>query len=693
MMMISHDLSVLGRHLRPDRGDVRRPGGRAGAGRPGVHRPAAPVRRARSSASFPRIGDPAARYAPSGPAGRPARPARAAAGLLVRARAARWRSTQCRRGRAAARAARRPAATPPASGSVSADDRRVEPRHGALSLEAARRRGRVHQPRSGDGRATALDGADLDRRAPARSWRWWGSRARARPPWPAPCIGLEPPTARRGARRRRAADATARGRCKAFRRRVQMILQDPAGALNPRHTRLRVGRRGAAAAQAGPAPTRTGRTEEQLVADALSSAGLRPPERLFLRYPHELSGGQRQRVLIAGALALQPRPADRRRAGLQPRRLDPRRDPGAAAQAARRARAGRARGDPRPRPGLEHRRPDRRDVPRPDRRGRPDRGGAGRAAAPLHAGAAVGGARRSSGSSRSCSTGEIPDPTRIPHGLPVPPALPGAGRRPGRGGRGRRRLPVARRCDGAARRARGTGAACHLVAARGGGRHEPGHERGPGRARRPRCPREMYVDPDALAARARRGCCSASGSASAGSTTSGSTEPRPGRGRRRAWASRCVVTSDDGGAPARGVQRLPAPRLAAVPARARARRPCCDAAGALRCPYHSWTYALDGRLLRAPHTELTEDERAGVLAAPGRRRGAGRASSSSTSTPDAAGRCAESVGRGPVGRLAQLRDGRAGDRAGAAPTTWPPTTRCSPRTTTSATTAARCTPS
>jgi Rieske 2Fe-2S family protein len=30
-------------------------------------------------------------------------------------------------------------------------------------------------------------------------------------------------------------------------------------------------------------------------------------------------------------------------------------------------------------------------------------------------------------------------------------------------------------------------------------------------------------------------------------------------------------------------------------------------AGALRCPYHSWTYALDGSLLHAPHTEDVDD--------------------------------------------------------------------------------------
>ncbi|MGD9958962.1 ABC transporter ATP-binding protein [Nocardioides sp.] len=86
---------------------------------------------------------------------------------------------------------------------------------------------------------------------------------------------------------------------KAFRRRVQMVLQDPAGALNPRHTVYE-------SVAEGLRLHGVSGSETELVAAALSSAGLRPPEALFLRYPHELSGGQRQRVLIAGALALEP---------------------------------------------------------------------------------------------------------------------------------------------------------------------------------------------------------------------------------------------------------------------------------------------------------------------------------------------------------------------------------------------------
>ncbi len=90
-----------------------------------------------------------------------------------------------------------------------------------------------------------------------------------------------------------------------FRSQVQMVLQDAAGSLNPRQTvyesvaeGIRLHRRVATDAE--------DRNEVDLVSAALAEAGLRPPERIFLRYPHELSGGQKQRVLIAGALALRP---------------------------------------------------------------------------------------------------------------------------------------------------------------------------------------------------------------------------------------------------------------------------------------------------------------------------------------------------------------------------------------------------
>ena len=86
---------------------------------------------------------------------------------------------------------------------------------------------------------------------------------------------------------------------KAYRRRVQLVLQDPSGALNPRHTVYE-------AVAEGLRIHRVRGNERELVAKALSRAGLRPPERFFLQYPHELSGGQRQRVVIAGALVLEP---------------------------------------------------------------------------------------------------------------------------------------------------------------------------------------------------------------------------------------------------------------------------------------------------------------------------------------------------------------------------------------------------
>ena len=87
---------------------------------------------------------------------------------------------------------------------------------------------------------------------------------------------------------------------------VQMVLQDAAGSLNPRQTVYESVAEGIRLHER-VAGDPEGRTEAELVAAALAEAGLRPPERIFLRYPHELSGGQKQRVLIAGALALRPR--------------------------------------------------------------------------------------------------------------------------------------------------------------------------------------------------------------------------------------------------------------------------------------------------------------------------------------------------------------------------------------------------
>jgi peptide/nickel transport system ATP-binding protein len=86
---------------------------------------------------------------------------------------------------------------------------------------------------------------------------------------------------------------------KAYRKHVQLVLQDPTGALNPRQSVYE-------SVAEGLRIHGSDGDEKQLVAAALSRCGLRPPERFFLRYPHELSGGQRQRVVVAGALVLDP---------------------------------------------------------------------------------------------------------------------------------------------------------------------------------------------------------------------------------------------------------------------------------------------------------------------------------------------------------------------------------------------------
>lgn len=81
---------------------------------------------------------------------------------------------------------------------------------------------------------------------------------------------------------------------------VQMVFQDPTGALNPRQTIFEI-------VAEGLRIRRDRGDEAAKVADALARAGLRPPERFMPLYAHEVSGGQRQRVVIAGAMVMQPR--------------------------------------------------------------------------------------------------------------------------------------------------------------------------------------------------------------------------------------------------------------------------------------------------------------------------------------------------------------------------------------------------
>ena len=207
----------------------------------------------------------------------------------------------------------------------------------------------------------------------------------------------------------------------AYRRRVQMVFQDPTGSLNPRQTIYEIIAEGLRIHEIHTGPN--GETEEQLVGRALSRSGLRPPERFYLSYPHELSGGQRQRVVIAGALASGSGGHRRRRAGVEPGRLGPRRDPPAADAAPRGSRPLDHHRDPRPGAGVDGRRPHRGHVPRPPRRARTHRGRAPSAVASLHAGPARRGAG-GGGIDRPILEGEAPDPTKIPKGCRFHPRCP-----------------------------------------------------------------------------------------------------------------------------------------------------------------------------------------------------------------------------------------------------------------------------
>ena len=85
-----------------------------------------------------------------------------------------------------------------------------------------------------------------------------------------------------------------------FRRRMQIVFQDPYGSLSPRMSISDIIEEGLWVHH--PKLSRSER--EQRVIGALRDVGLDPDTRF--RYPHEFSGGQRQRIAVARAIVLEP---------------------------------------------------------------------------------------------------------------------------------------------------------------------------------------------------------------------------------------------------------------------------------------------------------------------------------------------------------------------------------------------------
>jgi peptide/nickel transport system ATP-binding protein len=86
---------------------------------------------------------------------------------------------------------------------------------------------------------------------------------------------------------------------KPFRRRIQMVFQDPFGSLNPRHSVGFILESALTAHGEGDRASRQRRAAELLERVGLDASAAQ-------RYPNEFSGGQRQRIGIARALMAQP---------------------------------------------------------------------------------------------------------------------------------------------------------------------------------------------------------------------------------------------------------------------------------------------------------------------------------------------------------------------------------------------------
>jgi len=92
-----------------------------------------------------------------------------------------------------------------------------------------------------------------------------------------------------------------KGDLKWFRKKAQIVFQDPFQALNPYHSIYDI---------LSEPLIIFGEKDKSVIEDkivkALKEVKMTPPEEFLTKYPHMLSGGQRQRIVIARALLLDP---------------------------------------------------------------------------------------------------------------------------------------------------------------------------------------------------------------------------------------------------------------------------------------------------------------------------------------------------------------------------------------------------
>jgi peptide/nickel transport system ATP-binding protein len=98
-------------------------------------------------------------------------------------------------------------------------------------------------------------------------------------------------------------DSLGKSAFKPFRRKMQMIFQDPFGSLNPRRTVSETLRQTIRIHKLASDK----KVENELIAQTLEEVGLNPVDEYWNKYPALLSGGQLQRVSIGRVLILQPR--------------------------------------------------------------------------------------------------------------------------------------------------------------------------------------------------------------------------------------------------------------------------------------------------------------------------------------------------------------------------------------------------